>query len=221
MPEARSSQLHATDTIVGSNAVITESSCDRATVGDGATSGPIASCGRGPSRPGRGVSPHRVVEPPAPDCSRIEGGMRAVALVVELIPGDASTWSLSFPPAPAPTLWPTSASSWERPTSRFANGDIHCKYDISIRGCDVFIVQTHSSPVNDSLMEHLIMIDAAKRRRPNGSLRLPLLRLLAPGPQIHRPRAHHGQAGGRHLSSRRSRPRDQRRPAFGADTRLL
>src|SRR5579875_1460671 len=45
----------------------------------------------------------------------------------------------------------------------FANGEIHCKYDLSIRGCDVFIVQTHSSPVNDSLMEHLIMIDAAKR----------------------------------------------------------
>jgi ribose-phosphate pyrophosphokinase len=44
----------------------------------------------------------------------------------------------------------------------FANGEIHCKYDISIRGCDVFIIQTHSGPVNDSLMEHLIMIDAAK-----------------------------------------------------------
>ena len=45
----------------------------------------------------------------------------------------------------------------------FANGEIHCKYDISIRGCDVFIIQTHSGPVNDSLMEQLIMIDAAKR----------------------------------------------------------
>ena len=45
----------------------------------------------------------------------------------------------------------------------FANGEIYCKYDISIRGCDVFIVQTHASPVNDSLMELLIMIDAAKR----------------------------------------------------------
>ena len=45
----------------------------------------------------------------------------------------------------------------------FANGEIYCKYDISIRGCDVFIIQTHASPVNDSLMEHLIMIDAAKR----------------------------------------------------------
>ncbi len=45
----------------------------------------------------------------------------------------------------------------------FANGEIHCRFDSSIRGADVFIVQTHSYPVNDSLMEHLIMIDAAKR----------------------------------------------------------
>src|SRR5271165_3046485 len=45
----------------------------------------------------------------------------------------------------------------------FANGEIHCRFDTSIRGSDVFIVQTHSGPVNDSLMEHLIMIDAAKR----------------------------------------------------------
>src|ERR1700728_1298344 len=45
----------------------------------------------------------------------------------------------------------------------FANGEIHCRYDSSIRGTDVFIVQTHCGPVNDSLMEQLIMIDAAKR----------------------------------------------------------
>jgi ribose-phosphate pyrophosphokinase len=45
----------------------------------------------------------------------------------------------------------------------FANGEIHCRYDISLRGSDVFIVQTHCGPVNDTLMEQLIMIDAAKR----------------------------------------------------------
>src|ERR1022692_5193560 len=45
----------------------------------------------------------------------------------------------------------------------FANGEIHCRYDLSIRGSDLFIIQTHCGPVNDSLMEHLIMIDAAKR----------------------------------------------------------
>jgi ribose-phosphate pyrophosphokinase len=45
----------------------------------------------------------------------------------------------------------------------FANGEIHCRYASSVRGADVFIVQTHAGPVNDSIMEHLIMIDAAKR----------------------------------------------------------
>jgi ribose-phosphate pyrophosphokinase len=45
----------------------------------------------------------------------------------------------------------------------FANGEIHCRFDESVRGAHVFIVQTHSSPVNDAVMEQLIMIDAAKR----------------------------------------------------------
>ncbi|MCL4421610.1 MAG: ribose-phosphate diphosphokinase [Actinobacteria bacterium] len=45
----------------------------------------------------------------------------------------------------------------------FANGEVHCRFGSSIRGSDVFIVQTHCGPVNDSLMEQLIMIDAAKR----------------------------------------------------------
>ena len=46
---------------------------------------------------------------------------------------------------------------------KFANGEIHCRYEESIRGTDVFIIQTHSDPVNETLMEQLIMIDAAKR----------------------------------------------------------
>src|ERR1700736_1956572 len=45
----------------------------------------------------------------------------------------------------------------------FANGEVHCRYEGSLRGSDVFIVQTHSGPVNDSIMEQLIMIDYAKR----------------------------------------------------------
>jgi ribose-phosphate pyrophosphokinase len=45
----------------------------------------------------------------------------------------------------------------------FANGEIHCRFAETVRGADVFIVQTHCRPVNDSLMEQLIMIDAAKR----------------------------------------------------------
>jgi ribose-phosphate pyrophosphokinase len=45
----------------------------------------------------------------------------------------------------------------------FADSEIHCRYGDSVRGVDLFIVQTHAAPVNDSIMEMLIMIDAAKR----------------------------------------------------------
>jgi ribose-phosphate pyrophosphokinase len=46
---------------------------------------------------------------------------------------------------------------------RFADGEIHCRFDSSMRGADMFIVQTHAGPVNDSIVEQLIMVDAAKR----------------------------------------------------------
>jgi ribose-phosphate pyrophosphokinase len=47
--------------------------------------------------------------------------------------------------------------------STFANGEIYCRYGESMRGADVFVFQTHAPGINDSLMEQLIMIDAAKR----------------------------------------------------------
>ncbi|HEV3402555.1 MAG TPA: ribose-phosphate diphosphokinase [Acidimicrobiales bacterium] len=47
--------------------------------------------------------------------------------------------------------------------AEFANGEVHCRFGESIRGSDVFIIQTHSRPVNESIMEQLIMIDAARR----------------------------------------------------------
>ncbi|MEO1059184.1 MAG: ribose-phosphate diphosphokinase [Actinomycetota bacterium] len=49
----------------------------------------------------------------------------------------------------------------------FANGEMRCRFGESIRGSDVFIMQSHygldHSSINDSIMEHLIMIDAAYR----------------------------------------------------------
>ncbi len=45
----------------------------------------------------------------------------------------------------------------------FANGEIHVKYGDSMRGADVFLFQSHSDPINERIMEQLIMIDAAKR----------------------------------------------------------
>ena len=44
----------------------------------------------------------------------------------------------------------------------FANGETYVRYDESIRGSDVFIVQSGNAPVNDHLIELLIMIQAAK-----------------------------------------------------------
>ena len=47
---------------------------------------------------------------------------------------------------------------------KFANGELYCRYDESVRGSDVFFVQSISGPnVNDMLMEVLIACDAAKR----------------------------------------------------------
>lgn len=45
----------------------------------------------------------------------------------------------------------------------FANGEIYVRFNESVRGADVFVLQSHTSPINKWLMEQLIMIDAAKR----------------------------------------------------------
>jgi ribose-phosphate pyrophosphokinase len=49
----------------------------------------------------------------------------------------------------------------------FSNGEIRPRFGESIRGCDVFVMQTHfgcdGRSINDSIMEQLIMIDAANR----------------------------------------------------------
>jgi ribose-phosphate pyrophosphokinase len=45
----------------------------------------------------------------------------------------------------------------------YKNGEIYARYLESVRGCDVFIVQSVAGDVNDALMELLIMADAAKR----------------------------------------------------------
>ena len=46
---------------------------------------------------------------------------------------------------------------------KFANGEIYAQFCENIRGKDVFLLQTAVNPINDNLMELLIMIDAAKR----------------------------------------------------------
>jgi ribose-phosphate pyrophosphokinase len=45
----------------------------------------------------------------------------------------------------------------------FANGEIFVRFEESVRGCDAFVLQSHPWPLNQWLMEQLIMIDALKR----------------------------------------------------------
>lgn len=45
----------------------------------------------------------------------------------------------------------------------FASGEIYVRFNESVRGADVFVLQSHTGPINKWLMEQLIMIDAAKR----------------------------------------------------------
>ncbi len=54
------------------------------------------------------------------------------------------------------TVTPQSAYS-------FANGEIFVRFEESVRGSDAFVLQAHSAPINDAIMEQLIMVDALKR----------------------------------------------------------
>ncbi|MGM8213044.1 ribose-phosphate diphosphokinase [Virgibacillus sp. W0430] len=47
--------------------------------------------------------------------------------------------------------------------TKFSDGEIQINIEESVRGCDVYVVQSTSDPINDHLMELLIMIDALKR----------------------------------------------------------
>ncbi|RFA11582.1 ribose-phosphate pyrophosphokinase [Subtercola boreus] len=45
----------------------------------------------------------------------------------------------------------------------FANGELYVRFNGSVRGSDVFVIQSHSTPINEWLMEQLVMVDALKR----------------------------------------------------------
>lgn len=45
----------------------------------------------------------------------------------------------------------------------FANGELYVRFGESVRGADAFVLQSHAAPINEAIMEHLIMVDAMKR----------------------------------------------------------
>ena len=58
----------------------------------------------------------------------------------------------------------SSSAAWCPQDARaFANGELYVRYEESVRGCDAFVIQSHTAPINEWIMEHLIMVDALKR----------------------------------------------------------
>nr|WP_281171589.1 ribose-phosphate diphosphokinase [Haloglycomyces albus] len=53
---------------------------------------------------------------------------------------------------------PTPTSSYS-----FANGEVFVRFEESVRGCDAFVVQSMTNPINEWVMETLLMLDALKR----------------------------------------------------------
>ncbi len=45
----------------------------------------------------------------------------------------------------------------------YANSEIYVRFEESVRGSDAFVIQSHAAPVNEWIMEQLIMVDALKR----------------------------------------------------------
>ena len=117
---------------------------------------------------------------------------------------------------------PGSADGRGSRSATFPDSEISCKIDEDVRGRDVFLVQPTCPPVNENLMELLIMIDSCKRASAERiTAVIPYLRLCPARPQGRRPRADHGQARGQHHHPRRRRSGAGDGPARRPDPGLL
>src|SRR4051794_491018 len=126
----------------------------------------------------------------------------------------------------------------------FGNGETYCRYDESIRGADLFIVQTGCEPVDQHIMELLLMIQAAKLASAKRITAVipwfpyarqdrkagrgegipgvhPLLPHPPPGSQGEAARADHRASRRGHAAARRRRPRADDGPARRPDPGLL
>ena len=66
---------------------------------------------------------------------------------------------------------------------KFSDGETSVNIKESVRGCDVFIVQSTNTPVNDNLMELLLICDACKRASA-GRITAVILRILPSSPSL-------------------------------------
>ena len=104
----------------------------------------------------------------------------------------------------------------------FGNGETYCRYDESIRGADLFLVQTGCGAIDQNLMELLLMIQAAKLASAKRiTAVIPALPVRAAGPQGEAARADLGAPRRRHAAAGGRRPRADDGPARRADPGLL
>lgn len=105
---------------------------------------------------------------------------------------------------------------------QFANGEIYARYDETVRGADVFLIQSVAGGnVNDMLMELLIATDAAKRASAR-SITAVITHYGYAARTASRPaRAHHRPPRRQPARARRRQPHHHPRPAPGSDPGLL
>ncbi len=104
----------------------------------------------------------------------------------------------------------------------FANGEIFVRFQESVRGCDAFVLQSHTTPINKWIMEQLHHGRRAQARVGQAHHRdRAVLRLRPAGQEAPRPRAHLRPPDRRPVQDRRRRPAHDGRPAHLADPGLL
>ena len=96
--------------------------------------------------------------------------------------------------------------------SHFADGEISVTIDESVRGREVYVIQSISEPVNTNLMELLIMVDALRRASAKK------INVVVPYYGYAR---QDRKAGGQPADDGSNRPDDRRRPSRPAGTRVL
>ena len=105
---------------------------------------------------------------------------------------------------------------------RFSDGEIYFQILENVRGADVFVVQPCCYPVDNHLMELLLMIDAFKRASAwRITAVFAVLLLCAPGPQRQASRSDLREAGRRPARDCRCEPRADVGFARAADSRLF
>ncbi len=78
--------------------------------------------------------------------------------------------------------------------SRFADGEIQVEIHESVRGCNVFLIQSTNPPVNENYMESFMILDALKRASAAEiTLVMPYYRLRPSGSQSRSSRADFGK----------------------------